>query len=585
MTSPPFATRSLALVLLLCLPRFSLAAQDVVRIDAPSALATLLRDHLPLVTEREADEVSDSELDVLVRTTPDSARKLLETEGYFDANVQVQAVDGKPRTWLVKVDAGEPVRIDHVEVELQGAATQEADGAALRAALLTQWALPSGAIFRQADWDRAKAQALQVLTADRFPLAKIVTSQATIDPLQHRAQLHLLLDSGPLVRLGALQIHGLSRYPPALVQKLADFRPGDPFRLQALQDFQAGLEHSNQFSRAVVSADLQHIDANGVAPVVVELTEFPRKKLELGLTFDTDVGPGVRVGFDHYNLFGEGLTGSSVLSWDRSQQALNLGVALPRSADGYVHTVTASVKRTDIQNLITQSESVGIWRIYSRARDEWRLGLNYLQETQHVINQDSQLSSALLPTIGLTRRAVDSLLHPRSGYLLDGMLSGTIGNWLSTTSYVRAYGRAAQYWTPFSPAWGTLMARLELGRVWARNSSEVPNTELFRAGGTNSVRGYDYQSLGLPGANNAVVGGAVLLTSSLEYQIPIYQDWALALFTDAGNVAGNWRDLNLKRSEGIGLRWFSPVAPLSFDLAKAQGSKNLAWSMSLGLAF
>jgi translocation and assembly module TamA len=584
MTFLPHVKR-LGWLALVCLPLCCQAADYAVSIDAPPALAAVLGEHLPLATARLEAPVSDSDLEVLVRTTPESARTLLETEGYFDAHVQVRAEGGTPRRFRVQVEPGQPVRIGAVDLQLQGPVADEPDAAARRQAVLDKWPLPTGAVFRQADWDAAKRQSLQAITADRFPLARLAATQAEIDPSTHLAKLSVVIDSGPLIRFGELQIHGLNRYPASLVRKLADFKPGDPYQLQVLQDYQAALEHSNPFSGAVVSADLQHISDTGTAPVIVEVTEFPLKKLELGLTYDTDVGPGARIGFDHYNLFGTGLTGSSVLSWDQSQQSLNFGVALPRTSDGYVHTVNAAIKRTNIQNLITQSEELGAWRIHKRNNDEWRIGLDFVREAQHVVDEDTQVNTALLPTIGVTRRAVDNPLHPRSGYLFDGTLSGTAGSWLSSTSFVRLYARAAQYWTPFSSALGTMMTRLELGRVWARDAAEVPNSQLFRAGGSNSVRGYDYQSLGLPGPNSSVVGGAVMVTGTLEYQIPVYKDWAVALFTDAGSVSEDWQSFSLKRSYGIGARWYSPVAPLSFDIAKPQGQGSIAWNMSLGLAF
>ncbi|BEV72870.1 MULTISPECIES: autotransporter assembly complex family protein [unclassified Paludibacterium] len=575
-----------AICLLLALSSPCLAVDYSVRVDAPSALTPLLTEHLPLITEPQDAPVSDSDLEVLLRTTPDAARKLLETEGYFDAQVTVRDEGGTPRRIQVSVDPGKPVLIGQIDIELDGPIRQDSDVAARRAALLAQWPTVVGNRFRQADWDAAKAVTLQGITADRYPLARIAaSSQVDIDPSSHTAHMKLVIDSGPSIRFGDLQIRGLKRYPASLVHKLADFRPGDPYRLQVLLDYQAALQHSSQFSAAVVSADLQRVSDEGRAPIVVDLVEFPLKKLELGLTYNTDVGPGTRVGLDHNNLFGTGLSGSSVLSWDQSQQSLNFGMTLPRTADGYVHTVTAALKQTNIQNLITQSQEVGAWRVHTRANDEWRVGLNFIREAQHAVNEDNQVNRALLPSIGLTRRDVDNLLRPRSGYLLDGMVSGTLGNWLSSTNYLRVYGRAVQYWTPSAPSWGTFLGRLELGRVWASDSSKVPSSQLFRAGGINSVRGYEYQSLGLPGANNAVVGGAVMVTGTVEYQVPVYKDFSLAVFSDAGNVSESWSSFSLKRSYGIGVRWFSPVAPLSFDMARPQGSKTISWNMSLGLAF
>jgi translocation and assembly module TamA len=74
-------------------------------------------------------------------------------------------------------------------------------------------------------------------------------------------------------------------------------------------------------------------------------------------------------------------------------------------------------------------------------------------------------------------------------------------------------------------------------------------------------------------------------TATLEYQIPVAKDWALALFHDAGNAAQSWQSFKLEHANGIGVRWMSPVAPLSMDIAKAEKDGKLRWNMSLGLAF
>lgn len=554
-----------------------------VAIDAPPGLQTLLTDHLPISTAKDDPDLDAAGLDVLLRATPDAAQKLLETEGYFSAVVRVKTQDGANPKIQIQVEPGKPVTISRVVLSLTGAVQAEPDFSARLERLQQQWSLPVGKVFRQSDWDAGKRLALQSLLVDRFPQAQIADSRIEVDPVSLHASVLLTLDSGPEIRFGAVTIHGLSRYPKTLVEQQADFKPGDPYQLQSLMAFQSALQQSAQFSSAIVSADPQQI-VDGQVPVEVVLTEQPKKKLDLGLTYDTDVGIGSRIGYEHYNLFDRGWTGSSVWQWDRSKQSLGLGLALPRAADGYVHTLSAQLKKTDIQGLITQSNAFGLWRTHTRERDELRFGVEYIVESQRVSGEPAQTNRALMPTIGWTLRTVDNLLHPHAGTLLDGTLSATPGKWLSSTTFSRAYGRGAVYWSPY-PAWGTWLARLEMGQVWSPDSDQVPASRLFRAGGVNSVRGYDYQSLGLPGPDNSVLGGAVLATATLEYQIPITPDWALALFVDAGDAAQDWNSYKAKTSRGIGVRWFSPVAPFSFDLAQAKGRTSIMWHMSLGLAF
>jgi outer membrane translocation and assembly module TamA len=56
----------------------------------------------------------------------------------------------------------------------------------------------------------------------------------------------------------------------------------------------------------------------------------------------------------------------------------------------------------------------------------------------------------------------------------------------------------------------------EAGIVWAPARDGIPEDFLFRAGGTRSVRGYAYRSLGVRDGE-AVVGGRYLATGTVEY--------------------------------------------------------------------
>jgi translocation and assembly module TamA len=77
----------------------------------------------------------------------------------------------------------------------------------------------------------------------------------------------------------------------------------------------------------------------------------------------------------------------------------------------------------------------------------------------------------------------------------------------------------------------------------------------------------------------------VLGVGSVEYQFPISRTISLALFKDFGNAADSWNSFKLEHSDGIGVRWASPFAPLAFDLARAERDGSLHWYIGLGLAF
>jgi len=114
----------------------------------------------------------------------------------------------------------------------------------------------------------------------------------------------------------------------------------------------------------------------------------------------------------------------------------------------------------------------------------------------------------------------------------------------------------------------------------------VPDTLLFRAGGDESVRGYDYRTLG-PTKNGAVTSGRSLLTGTLEIARPIWLSrpaYWWAAFIDAGNAANSFGDLRPVLGYGVGLRWRSPVGPLRFDVAYGQEVQQVRLHVSVGIA-
>jgi len=98
----------------------------------------------------------------------------------------------------------------------------------------------------------------------------------------------------------------------------------------------------------------------------------------------------------------------------------------------------------------------------------------------------------------LDQRTVGAAFYPRRGYVLNLQGGGAVESLLSDTSFVRLYGRHTQYFRAGDK--GRLILRGELGSVLADRLEGIPTDFLFRAGGDNSVRGYDYQSLGASSA-------------------------------------------------------------------------------------
>ena len=103
-------------------------------------------------------------------------------------------------------------------------------------------------------------------------------------------------------------------------------------------------------------------------------------------------------------------------------------------------------------------------------------------------------------------------------------------------------------------------------------------------GGTGSVRGYAYQSLGIK-EGNATVGGRFLGVVSAEATHWLNESWGIAAFVDAGDAVDQLEDVRLAVGYGLGARWRSPAGPIGVDLAYGQRTSRVELHFSLAIPF
>ena len=145
------------------------------------------------------------------------------------------------------------------------------------------------------------------------------------------------------------------------------------------------------------------------------------------------------------------------------------------------------------------------------------------------------------------------------------------------------------YYRPTGPV--TLASALRFGVAAAFDDQELIRSERFFAGGGNSVRGYDEDSLG-PTGFFGPTGGNSLLELKQEVRFPIAWWFRGVGFVDAGNVFATLGDValgDLKVGAGLGLRVDTPFALLRFDygfaLNRDPGAPKGRFFFSLGQAF
>lgn len=557
-------------------------------LDAPSDLAPLLKTYVSVFQARPSDDALDGEESGLaadetlaqIRRARREIPALLDTEGYFSPRLRFdRQPDGSVR---VVVAPGARAVVKEVKIEFRGAlAGDDPVLAGRRQALAAAWSLPADSPFRQADWAAAKDRLLAVVAGRDFAAAKLVSAKADIDPESAQARLNVVIDSGPAFKLGALKVSGLSIYDRALVARYNTLSEGEPYDYDRLVAFQNALQKTPYFSGAIVEVDRDPAVA-AAAPVQLTVSEAMPRRFGAGLGYSGTTGARTELNYRDANAFHRAWELSSALRLEQKRQSLFADLFFPRTATAFRDGVGVAALNEDIANLKTTRYSIAAERVRTLSRAEIRFGLTFQREYTEPLGARRTANNALTLNYGVEGRRAETAGEAGSSTLAGVQIGGGARALLSERNFLRVYVHG-QHSLPLGKR-ATLTLRGETGYTAAAASGGIPQDFLFRTGGAQSVRGYGYQSLGVP-SGDAVVGGRALFVSSVEYTRWIRGPWGLATFVDAGDAADTWRAMRLKAGYGVGARWKSPVGPLGVDLAYGQRDRRLRLHFSVAMTF
>jgi len=186
----------------------------------------------------------------------------------------------------------------------------------------------------------------------------------------------------------------------------------------------------------------------------------------------------------------------------------------------------------------------------------------------------------------------DDILDPWSGLLGDFRFEVASQGLGSATEYLK-FELASHRYVPLGKG-AVLAGLLRLGSVKSYGESEeVIISKRFFLGGQNSVRGYVLDGLGPKDADGEPIGGNYMFNGNFEVRFPVYRTLRGVGFVDSGSIwlKGSRQGFHLRSSTGAGLRWSSPIGPLSLDYGYKLNpdpedvEDRYRWHLSIGHAF
>jgi translocation and assembly module TamA len=553
-----------------------------VEIEAPIELRNLLQKGLDLMRWQHNERVRAESLKRLVAEARVEAERAMAAEGYFSATVKT-SIEQEDKNALVRisVEPGPRTTVSAVDIRFRGpiAAGDAANSKRIDAARRA-WRLRPGEPFRQVDWDAAKRAVVEDVARELYAATSLVKSEARVDPETRTAALHLELDSGPPFRFGALEVSGTRRYQAAIVEHLYPIKPGEPYEASRLAAFQRRLLETGYFATAQIAIDRDTAKADA-APVQVSVIEARSQRIDTGIYASTDTALGVQFDYTNQDLLDRALRFRTRAKWDSKTQLLDTAVDTPPREGGVWNTLSARYEGTDIQNQRTDGTMVGIsynWGIESTPS---QLALSAHHERQVIIGSNTERNDAVYAGYRQIFRYTDDPLLPRRGVLGSVHVGSSLPS-MATQDFARVTGKVNAL-IPLGRRFD-FSARAEGGIVFANSRFGIPSTFLFRTGGDQTVRGYSYQSIGVP-QGAAIVGGRYLAIASAEATWWLAGDLGAAIFVDAGDAFDDRDEFDPAFGYGVGVRWRSPIGPFRADVAYGVRSSSLRLHFSVGFSF
>ncbi|MCD5981630.1 autotransporter assembly complex protein TamA [Pseudomonas sp. CDFA 610] len=505
------------------------------------------------------------------------AEKAAQALGYYQAQIDSEIRDGENPRLIIKVLPGEPIRLRNVVVRVEGPA------ASLKAFKVPQSdALKAGAVLNHGHYEDAKRLIQNQASRYGFFSGHFTSQRLAIDPRAGVADIDLVYDSGPRYSLGKVVFSGDSPFDEDLLKRMVPFKENTPYDSQLIAELNQAMQASGYFEG--VRVDAAPTAAVGqVIPVTVQLETRKPRTMGLGLGFSTDVGPRGKANWTRHwaNAQGHSYGFESELSAPRQNVGLWYDVPLDppltdklRFAGGYQYEEIAGTD--SLSKLLTVGPE---W--HSKLPSGWErvVSLKWQRE-EYRLGDDSGLSTLLMPGVSYSYLRSDDRIDPHKGYRLqfDAQVAkeglGSDANLVRGNVLLKGLTTVAQN--------HRFLGRVQFGGNFTDGYTSIPPSLRFFAGGDQSVRGYDYQTLSPTNSDGDRIGGRYMVAGSVEYQYSIAEKWRLATFVDQGNSFNNLDLPSLKTGVGFGVRWVSPVGPLRLDLAHPlddDGGVRLHFSM------
>jgi len=420
----------------------------------------------------------------------------------------------------------------------------------------------------------------------------------------------ILTDLDKKIYVSRIDITGNTRTQDDVIRRKFKIEEGGLYSKKEIDESIKSIKRLGYFSNVDFEIK-RRLNDDDKADIFIDVTEAKTGEFTIGLSHSNSTGASLNAGISQKNFLGTGNTLEAAISNSSAVEELSFYFRDPYYNDKG-HTISYGFfnKVLDASNIDASSyilDESGVIFGYgiplsdsSSIFGETRISSiditcgNDLKTLYEVSDCNSGDDLDIPLSITYSSNTLNDSFFPTDGSYSE--FKGISTTPLSDFKYVKLETNHKSYYPVLDSQTLKLSTRLNFASGYGGDN--LPFYKRYYEGGSSSIRGFDFNSLGAKYVNGKPKGGefSIISSAGIATQGNTFgidnDNIRLIAFLDAGTIAEKTSDFSLndvRSSLGVQLSWLTPIGPIGIHLAKPIISKSTdtteSFSFELGSTF
>ena len=381
------------------------------------------------------------------------------------------------------------------------------------------------------------------------------------------------IKKGHEVFFNRITITGNTKSRDKVIRRQLAFSEGDLYSSSKLKSSYMALNRLRYFEE--INFQTEKGPEENLTDVNINVKEKPTGMFSIGAGYSAQDHAIGTAQVSQQNLFGRGQILSLKGSLGTVSNVLELSFTEPYLFDTLVwsqFSLWRAQRQYDTYNLNTQGVGMTFgYPLWPRVNGYvgYKLFTNDVADVQDtaadIIKQEAGKTTESVVTFNLTKDTTDDYMFPTTGYKNTGTIDYAGGPLQGSTDYIR-YGAKTAWFHPL-PLDTVFSVRARAGFIERTSDTDVPIFERYYLGGIDTLRGLRDVGPRDP-ATGDPLGGFTMMCFNFEYIFPLIKNAGMKglVFFDTGNAwDSGWHIDDMRKTVGLGIRWYSPIGPLRLE--------------------